>query len=478
MNTNRMAGILVALLAAAWWPSSARAQAVVAASAESMEVETRGPVHEAFAEPVVLNPEPGIIVAKAPPGAIEELPPDEKPDDSNVIWIPGYWSWDDDRNDFIWISGVWRITPPGYYWVPGYWTQTDKGYQWTPGFWTPAQTQEIEYLPPPPQTVEVGPSSPAPSADQIWNPGYWSWAQTRYVWRPGHWIRVRPEMVWVPARYIWTPRGVIFVPGRWDYVLDRRGVLFAPVYIPRVVVVRQTFHYTPTIVIRTPILTAHLFVRPRYTHYYFGDYYAPEYVRHGIHPWFELPAARKAYDPIFVHRQWEFRKEGPRWIDNLRVEYRRLQEHKDLRPVRTFRQQEVHVRKLPEPQRRTVVIARPLAEATRSREVTPFKFQRVNPTDRKTIITQGNNYRTFTVERSKWERPHVVVSPRPGTGKGVVPKPEPVKPQRVKIPSSLMFQRKPGETRRPGTEIRTPGPGSPSRPPAAQPPKKSDGRAR
>src|SRR5947209_15067252 len=103
---------------------------------EGMEVLARGPIHEAYAEPVDYTPGPTKVVAKEPPRDIEEVPPDEKPAGENVEWIPGYWAWDDDRSDFIWVSGIWRIAPPGKQWVPGNWSQVEGGWQWTPGFWT------------------------------------------------------------------------------------------------------------------------------------------------------------------------------------------------------------------------------------------------------------------------------------------------------------------------------------------------------
>src|SRR6185503_20442411 len=68
------------------------------------QVLTRGPVHEAFAGMVTFNPEPGIVVTKAPPDIIEEVPPEERPEGNNVTWIPGYWAWDDERSDFLWVS--------------------------------------------------------------------------------------------------------------------------------------------------------------------------------------------------------------------------------------------------------------------------------------------------------------------------------------------------------------------------------------
>ena len=88
------------------------AQVGPADAGEGVQVLTRGPVHEAFAKTVTFDPEPGIVVPKAPPAAIEELPPDQRPEGANVMWIPGYWGWDDERSDFLWVSGVWRALPP------------------------------------------------------------------------------------------------------------------------------------------------------------------------------------------------------------------------------------------------------------------------------------------------------------------------------------------------------------------------------
>src|SRR5438045_2840818 len=84
-----------------------------------VEVLTRGPIHEAFAFSVAVESKPGPIVTKTPPQPLEELPPDEKPEGEDVQWIPGYWFWDDERSDFIWVSGSWRVPPPNMQWVPG-----------------------------------------------------------------------------------------------------------------------------------------------------------------------------------------------------------------------------------------------------------------------------------------------------------------------------------------------------------------------
>src|SRR5688572_10483199 len=78
---------------------------------EGVEPLTRGPIHEGFAMPFAPNPVPGPIIPKQPPDAIEELPPEEKPAGANVIWISGYFAWDDEAGDFLWISGFWRDAP-------------------------------------------------------------------------------------------------------------------------------------------------------------------------------------------------------------------------------------------------------------------------------------------------------------------------------------------------------------------------------
>ena len=115
-----------------------------------VEVLTRGPVHEAFAETVTFDPEPGVVAPKAPPVSIEELPPEQRPEGTNVAWIPGYWAWDDERTDFLWVSGIWRALPPGRQWMPGYWAKSRAGSQWTSGYWADAKATEVEYLPEPP----------------------------------------------------------------------------------------------------------------------------------------------------------------------------------------------------------------------------------------------------------------------------------------------------------------------------------------
>ena len=120
-----VSGIAAIAIGGGFWGAGVSPAWGIEASA-GMEVMTRGPVHEAFAETVAFDPAAGIIVSQQPPTLIEEVMPDQRPAGDNVAWIPGYWGWDEDQNDFLWISGIWRNLPPGREWVPGYCPQ------WTP----------------------------------------------------------------------------------------------------------------------------------------------------------------------------------------------------------------------------------------------------------------------------------------------------------------------------------------------------------
>src|SRR5262245_48248205 len=87
---------------------AARARAEEPAPQPGVEVQARGAVHEAFAEAVTAQAEYGPVVTKQPPDPIQELPPDQKPEGDAYQWIGGYWTFDEDRNDFVWLSGIWR----------------------------------------------------------------------------------------------------------------------------------------------------------------------------------------------------------------------------------------------------------------------------------------------------------------------------------------------------------------------------------
>jgi hypothetical protein len=278
---------------------------------KGVEVLTRGPIHEAFATPTD-EPQATTPVAKEPPKAIQEMPPEEKPE-GDATWIGGYWAWDEDRSNYLWVSGVWRTSPPNKHWVAGYWRQDSDKWQWVPGFWAEAQQEaekhEVTYLPAPPAAPETAAPGAPPNADSFYIPGQYVWRGDSYAWRAGYWGRVQPGYVWVPAHFRWSPYGYIYINGYWDLALSRRGVMYAPVVIdPNVVGVEYV--YTPTYVVPHTVVVDAFFVRPCCCHYYYGDYYGPAYHNCGYET--VVVYNRRHYDCIFVYERWDHR-DDPRW---------------------------------------------------------------------------------------------------------------------------------------------------------------------
>src|SRR5205814_2601591 len=114
---------------------------------------------------------------------------------------------DPEAESFLWVSGFWRDQPPGRHWVPGNWQRVEDGWRYISGFWAQDEQEEVAYLPPPPETLERGPVTPAPDETSFYTPGCYIYRETRYVWRPGFWLANRPGWCWTPAHYVWSPAG-------------------------------------------------------------------------------------------------------------------------------------------------------------------------------------------------------------------------------------------------------------------------------
>ncbi len=315
------------------------------------EVLGRGPVHEAYAQPFEKNPAPNQAVDQKPPDPVPEEPPAEKPAGKNVQFIPGYWQWDGDKKDFIWVSGLWREVPEGRRWVPGYWADTAEGYRWASGHWADAKEENFQYVPTPPENPDQGPTTPAPDDHSLYIPGSWFYTSDGYQYRDGYWADVRPGYLWVPSRYYWSPRGWIFASGFWDYGFGARGLLFAPVYFGPRFAFGPGFIYRPRfaygfgfgfagagigfgpwglgagagigfgpwgIGAGAGFGFASVFVRPAFGHYYFGDYYAASYLRRGYTPLIHYGA--RSYDPVFAAERHANRS-NPQWAANVQKTY-------------------------------------------------------------------------------------------------------------------------------------------------------------
>ncbi len=300
---------------------------------QGVEVQARGPVHEAFAQPSMRRQGAAPVLAKKPPEPVNELPAEQKPEEASAQWIPGYWAFDDDRNDFLWVSGIWRIPPPGRHWVPGYWQQQQEGWQWVSGYWGVQAQSEEQIFPPPPEPIAEA-LPPAPDDNSGYVPGCWIYQQDRYFWRPGFWAPFRPGWLWTSASYIWTPAGFVFVDGFWDHDFHLRGVLFAPASLDPRFYGRPDWVYRPRFAILADFLLQALFVRPAVNHYFFGDYYDPRYAGLGYRDWIDFRLGDRYYNSVSYYR-WQNRS-NPRWETDLRVSYKARHAGTLARPPRTL----------------------------------------------------------------------------------------------------------------------------------------------
>jgi hypothetical protein len=365
---------------------------------EQPEILTRGPVHEAFAEPVTLQTDEGLIAVKQPPVIINEIVPNEKPAGGNFVWVSGYWSWDGDRNNYIWVGGCWRIAPPKMSWVPGYWTRVSVGWKWVSGFWMQTGNNELVYLKEPPAVVDIEPSVPPPTEYGIWVPGCWYWINDRYVLRSGYWLQGQAGWVWTPSHYVWTPRGYVFTCGHWDYPIERRGVLYSPVYFPSsVVYTRPGYRYSLGVTVDLGLLKVNMFCYPRYSHYYFGDYYDDAFINIGIFPCFESVRRHVWYDPIYQYDKWHSR--DPRWDEHARNSYELRRNDRELRPPRSYHEQEFRMSKMPESQRDKYQIARPVREGASDKSMNR-KFEQTDNATRQKFARQSSDVQNYREERS------------------------------------------------------------------------------
>jgi hypothetical protein len=362
-----------------------------------VEPLTRGPIHEAFAQPEESGPKPSPIVPKQPPAPIDEVPPDQQPAGDNVQWIPGYWAWDDERADFIWVSGFWRDVPPQHAWVPGYWAQVEGGWQWVPGYWADAQQNEQELLPPPPAPIDMGPSTPPPNDQSSYIPGIWVYRGNQYAWRPGFWLPMQQNWTYCPARYQWTPAGYLFNEGYWDYPLQNRGLLYAPVALGNGIYNQPGWSYTPSYAVPPSSLLSALFVRPLTNHYYFGNYYNPGYARAGYVPWVDYHPLRGVSSPLVRYENW---RHGGSWLNEQRQQYVLRREGKAALPPSTWHEQRGHAVTIVAPATR-------LGKEVPLHQITPARLAE----ERKSVA----HLRTAAKERHEVITQHAKAGPRPAT---------------------------------------------------------------
>ncbi len=204
----------------------AEARASAPRGDERVKPLTEGPLHEAFLSP--RKDRTPVRIEKAPPPPLSERPAIDPPS-GNAEWIEGYWEWDAGRKDFVWVTGTWRVAPPGRFWVNGYWKRDDQGWYRVSGFWSERKTDRVDYRKNgPPQERPDDEPGPQPADDCFYIPGQFYPDGDGVVWKKGFWTKVQQGWSWVPAQWVHQPEGWTFQDGYWDRVLEDRGTLFTP----------------------------------------------------------------------------------------------------------------------------------------------------------------------------------------------------------------------------------------------------------
>ncbi len=162
-----------------------------------------------------------VYAPKAPPATIVERPSGARPD-RRAQWIAGYWAWDGDRDDFVWVGGSWQVPPPGSIWVAGRWNRDAGGWYWVPGLWTRrdiaanvAVDRPAWRTTGPPADHPDDEPAPAPGLDFFFVPGHYAPDGDRLAWIPGFWARSQPGWDWIPSRWVRRANGWDFREGHW-----------------------------------------------------------------------------------------------------------------------------------------------------------------------------------------------------------------------------------------------------------------------
>ncbi|MBN1546748.1 MAG: hypothetical protein JW902_08825 [Syntrophaceae bacterium] len=161
----------------------------------------------------------------------------------------------------------------------------------------------------------------------------------------------------------------------------------------------MTFSFSPGFVISLNIFDDALFLRPRYRHYYYGDYYAPEYSIRGIYPWFSLHARRVVYDPIYAHQRWNHRNDHE-WGNRLQTKFRERREHVRSQPPRNFDH-----RRGPDKTGGSLKAVwpdsvMPLGHAGKTKAGS-YRFRPLSEKERKEFTQRGKEIRTYQKERQR-----------------------------------------------------------------------------
>jgi hypothetical protein len=189
-------------------------------------------VHEAFFQETHSALIYQAVSEQPPQNIIEKVPSQNDP---LTAWIPGYWEWDPDMRNYLWIGGVWRRPPPGHSWVPSFWLKIDDSWIRLRGFWKNERMENIHFIRDEiPEDLDETMIDP-PNLDSFWIHGTWYYDNENksFVWQNGRWESFDANWIYIPSFYVWRPDGYVNIEGYWDWPLDTRGSSYANITVER-----------------------------------------------------------------------------------------------------------------------------------------------------------------------------------------------------------------------------------------------------
>ena len=169
---------------------------------------------------------------------------------------------------------------------------------------------------------------------------------------------------------------------------------------------RAGWSYRPWCVIPTNNLFIHLWLRPSWGSYYFGNYYGAQFASRGFMPWASLGVITRrqyVYDPFYSYARVHYRRQGVDYLGRVQGWHNYYAQHADLRPARTWHEQQQMIARGGKPAAQTQLIASNIADVAR-RNDTPVRLTRLDDQAHKAQKQHADQLREFHVERSKVER--------------------------------------------------------------------------
>jgi hypothetical protein len=154
-------------------------------------------------------------------------------------------------------------------------------------------------------------------------------------------------------------------------------------------------------VINPGVFSSHLFLRPGYGHYYFGDYYGSNYANAGFSPWFTYQSSRRGYDPIYANQRWQHRQDRD-WERRTELDFHKFHDNADTRPPRSWAAQKALEATLAGRGHNRSSVTTSLDDLARRKDGGQ-KFQPVDKAEQQQFNSHGQEYRKFVAQRQQLE---------------------------------------------------------------------------